>query len=164
MKNYTLKNLLLALSFLSTNLAFADNTTNNFQTNATLNSTCSINANDLSFGTLVLGSTNSSSSKIDVLCSNSVAFSVSFNSGLYGIDGAPASRLMKGSTGNESNIPYNLFKDAGKTRFLGGTTAVSKINGVGTGVLQSFNIYAEAYPTYVTPDIYSDTSTVTIVY
>lgn len=164
-----LTSLFLTIGFLSTNLTFAASaplsTTSNLQTNATLNSSCEFNATPINFGTINSGDSSvQTTSTVNVICSKSVSFAIAFDTGLYGTLGLPSSRKMRGViSNNQDYITYNLRKGS-HTGTLLNNVGPGRLLGSGTGIYQEITIYAELYSTYVTPDSYSDTTTMTITY
>lgn len=109
-------NMLMLLTALSQS-AFADNTTTNMQTSATMNSTCSISATDISFGAITLTSISNvitSTGTLSFLCSNNISVIIALNAGNAGvISTAGNTRYMLGSAGNTDKLYYGIFRPVG---------------------------------------------------
>jgi spore coat protein U-like protein len=133
-----------------------------FQVTIEIQAACEIAAtNDLDFGTHgVLSSFVDSATTVDVQCTNTTPYSLRLSQGV-GIGASVASRLMTGPGG--ATIAYSLYSDAGRTVVWGDTPLVDAVAGVGTGSVQSYQIYGRV-PAQATPGSgqFADTVTATV--
>lgn len=166
-----LSSILLVMNISTIHLALAQTTHSSVATtkaSATLAATCSISSSNLNFGQLDVTQTYvPSSSNIAVSCTKGSAYQIQLTLGTWGSESL--GRKMKGAVSGDT-IGYLICKN---NVAVGGNcdsvadrwyNTYSVYNGVGNGVIQNIPVYGFAYPTYVTPDTYSDTTTATIVY
>lgn len=143
-------------------------TTATFTVSIQLVSTCTIGANNLSFGTGVglLTSAINDNTTLSVTCSNSVPYNVGLDAGTV-TSSTVASRLMAGTaSGNTSStIGFQLYSNTGESTVWGNTVGTNTVTGTGTGSSQSYTVYgqvpAQSTPT---PDTYQTTVTATVTY
>lgn len=149
--------LVLALTAINSQ-AFAGTTTGNFQSAATLNSTCSVVVNDLPFGVFspapgfISGNTT-----VVATCTNNTPFTISLLAG--GV------RTLKGTkSGNTDTLTYALYTDAALTKIFGdGTSGSYTLNG--NGGTANLSIYGRLITSkYATPDDYKDSVTINLTY
>lgn len=162
----TLTNILLALGIVTiTPLSdsYAASTTANFQTTASLSSTCTISTwTDVIFGTLTPGSTSYTANEaFNTTCTKGTPYTVTTGYGNAG----NSNRYMVGSTKGDK-LYYNLYTDTSYTNIYGdGTSGTTKLSGTGTGNAQTTIIQVKMAPNqYVTPDSYNDSITLTVNY
>ena len=108
------KILAIALSALLTSpSSFAGNITVATKSTATLTSSCSISAQDLSFGLFVPATTGNvdSSAAVVSTCSKGVTYSIQMN----GYSAYCNNRYMSSTSGNGSVLYYNVYTDAART-------------------------------------------------
>ena len=120
----------------------------------------SIGASDL------LSTTTSASQTFGVTCSKGTPFTVGFSSANDLTTGS-ATHQMKGTGANTDVIQYNLLDTtSGATNTTPLSASTSVIAGTGTGVAQTKTLKAQVvnYVTAVTPDVYTDTVTMTVTY
>lgn len=125
--------------------AFAAQTSDNFQSRITIQTSCVVVANDVDFGNVgVINGSETASSTVDVNCSAGTAYSLSFDSAVSVTTYIGAMT----NAGNGEDVAYSA--------------ALSGSGGVGPS---SFNILA-ALPSQVTPSpaIYTDNRTVYVNY
>jgi spore coat protein U-like protein len=148
--------------------AMAGTATTTMGVSATINGTCSVTANPIAFGTVLLTNANTpASGSVSVNCTNGVAYVVGIDNGNFpGIPlGAPAvdthGRQMD-SGGNK--LHYNIFTDAGHATEVGNVGA-ENISGTGTGAAIVTTIFG-LMPIQATPPAgaYADTLNVTVTY
>lgn len=136
--------------------------TGSFQVQINIQAACIVSATtDMNFGSVgVMASNIDQTSTISVQCTNSTAYSVGLNQGLYGA--GVTTRQMSGTGGL---INYALFRDAGRTLNWGETIATDTVAGTGNGAAQAYTVYGRVPPqTTPAPGLYSDTITITITY
>ena len=163
-----LTKLAIALTILTTsNTVLAANTTTtaNFQSSATLNSSCQVSSNPLSFGTFTT-STNEveGSTTMKLRCSKGIIASIGIsggNSGYY------YSRHMVGNAGNNDQLKYNIYNS--QDDIWGEGSTIDYNNQFGdeykTGVEQTIPIVGRIEASqYIKPDTYTDSLTITIQY
>ena len=119
-------------------------------------------AGSLAFGIVVQGSTGAAATtSFDVTVTNGVPYTVE----LFGTQPpVGTSFTMADLVGNTLN--FNLYKDATKTvAYTPSTTAspVTSITGSGTGIAQTYTLYAETLQAGVAAN-YSDTLFITVIY
>ncbi len=99
-----------------------------------------------------------------VTCSKGTGYTLGFSSP-NDLTAGSSTHQMKGTGSNTDLVQYNLFDAT-----INGTTPLSAstnvISDTGTGAVQSKSVKAQVinYTTDVTPDIYTDTVTMTITY
>ena len=160
-----MKKIIALLLALGISQVYAAATNTSIQVTATLSSTCSISATNVSFSTIGIatGNATSSNSSLVVKCSNKLPYTVGFSSGNQG------NNTMKGSNKSDT-IPYTMCQQAGWS--LNGSNLVcnnkswitSTMTGTGNGTTQSYTVYGYVSNGYYTPDNYTDTVTTTIWY
>ena len=159
-----MKKSIIAILLVLSGQSFAASTGANIQVQATLNPTCSISSQNLSFGLIGVSSGNvtSASANLSLKCSNKLAYTVGISSGLYG------NSTMKGSSKGDS-INYALCKQTGYS--ISGTMVncnnswiSSTLTGTGNGTNQSYQMTGYILNGFYTPDNYSDSVTATIWY
>ncbi|HDR9189399.1 TPA: spore coat protein U domain-containing protein [Burkholderia vietnamiensis] len=145
--------------------AGAGSSVTNFQTTATANSYCTLNANNMSFGNMPFGTRVWVTSSMNVLCSNNTSYSIAINFGHV-----DASQPQDGDlVGNVSGdlIDYSVTSTPNGSAKWGYS---SPVTGKGTGAVQNIPMYGVAItglygkPLYPTPDNYSDTATIVVSY
>ena len=138
-----------------------------FTVSATVSKQCSVTAGvNLNLGTVAPTATNvAGNTSIAVTCSSTTPYYVGL---LPSNNNTAGAGVMSGTGGNTANVPYQLYSNAGLTAVWGNTaTAASVGNGVagtGTGVAQSYNVYAKAPTADFQPDTYTDTVVVNVNY
>ena len=155
----------LLLFALCMSQVYAAATSTSIQVTATLSSTCSISASNISFATIGITTSNvtSSNSSLVVKCSNKLPYTIGFSSGNQG------NNTMKGTNKNET-IPYAMCQQEGWS--LNGSNLIcnnkswitSTMTGTGNGINQSYTVYGYVANGYYTPDNYTDSVTTTIWY
>lgn len=166
------------------NSAFAATTTGNFNSNASLNPTCTIlSTPDFSFGTVQLGSTvtNVKGPLITVQCSKTLPWTMSVTDNMvgpvitssWGIDSGPinSNRQMCSSTsGNSDCVPYVLKAGPNSVQagshLFGDNNIGSPVTKTGNSLSQIISLWLSLDTSYltVTPDNYLDTVHLLLTY
>ncbi len=154
----------LAVALLSSS-AFADTTSANFQSSATLTNSCVVSTTNIDFGVLT-ATPNQSQSTITSRCTRGTIYNFNISAGN---SADYTARSLKASTqGNNDVVLYNLYTDNSYA-----SDKVWKDTGwgmgslvTGTGSEQTFTVYAKVGTNQhlVKPDSYSDTLTLTLYY
>ncbi len=138
-----------------------------FTVSATVSKQCTVTAGaNLSLGTVAPTATNiPGNTSIAVTCSNTTPYYVGL---LPSNNNTAGAGVMSGTGGNPSTVPYQLYQNAAFSTAWGNTaTSSSAGNGVagsGTGVAQSYTVYARAASADFQPDTYTDTVVVNVNY
>lgn len=135
---------------------------------AVVGNNCSVSAGAaLDLGSVDPTASNiSGNNTISVNCPAGTAYYV----GLAPSNGNTAGAgLMQGAGGNTDKIPYQLRSMAGTAGKIWGNTATATnvgngVAGTGSGLVQSFTVYATVNSANYTPDTYSDTVTINVYY
>lgn len=135
----------------------------NFSVQATVQSACTVNANDLDFGSIagLLSSGNhDASTTVGVTCTNQAAYKIGLNNGLHA---SGSTRRMAGPGGQL--IQYEVYRDSGRTQRWGNTPGTDTVDKTGSGSNQNASVYGRV-PVQPTPSAgaYSDTITVSVTY
>lgn len=169
MKNNILKLVLSAAALSAFGVAQGATATSNFDASAVMNHGCTIDttATSTSFNTLDMSATGSGATNVTTFnfqCTKGATYDISFNAG-YGR--SYANRSMKaGNPANTDKLKYNIYLDSSLTTIAGnGLLGTGTIAGTGNGTVVTSNLYVHIpYGQYVTPDIYTDDITVTVLY
>lgn len=135
----------------------------NFQVKANVINDCQIGANNLSFGNQgLLNGGATGSTTLNVKCSANTAYQVVLGGGLVG--NLLGGRKMKnGATGE--TVSYRITRSPNGLVWGDGTNATDILSGVGTGAVQSVNVYGSVpKQTTPSPGSYSDRVTATIIF
>lgn len=157
----------------------AGTATDTFQVQITILSSCSVTAgagSNIDIGSVPADTpagdaSLQGTSNISVTCSSGTPYII----GLATSDGDDGTGHMSGTGGNTDKVPYSLFQDSSYSVPWGNTgTAVGdegndyvstgSTAGDGTGSAQTIPVYAEVTDPNFTPDTYSDTVTVNVIY
>jgi len=146
--------------------ASAQTATDTFNVTATVLANCSVTANDLGFGNYTPGLGNiTSTSTINVNCTNSTAFDVHLSTG------SSASYAQRQMLNGANILEYNLYLENTHTTVWGDTTGgTGEATGTGSGMATpvAFTVYGQlldsANNQNAPPGAYSDTITVTVTY
>jgi spore coat protein U-like protein len=138
-----------------------DSATTSFTVTVVVQSTCSISAANLAFGTyadLLVSST----STISVTCTNTTPYNVGLNAGTA----SGATVTTRSMTGPGSALlAYNLFTNSTHTTNWGNTVGTNTEAGTGNGAVQSLTVYGQIPAgQHPTPGNYTDTIIATITY
>lgn len=141
------------------NAAFAAQDSDTFQVTATVQSVCTITANDLTFGSYdpTAGDLDATST-LDVRCTNGTTYTVGLDGGGTGIVTA---RAMTGP--GAATLNYALFRDSGRSQNWEDIGSLQVESGTGNGATQNLTVYGRvAGGQFSTSGAYSDTVTATI--
>ncbi len=137
--------------------------TTTFQVRATVVPVCTIQANNVDFGTYnaAVAAPTDATSTITVRCTLSTPFRVLLNGG-SATGGTIMNRMMSNGT---NQVGYQLFVDNARTSVWGdGAQGVSH-SGVGTGVATALTVFARMSPNqFVQAGVYTDLVTATLEY
>jgi len=139
------------------NATFAAQDSNTFQVSATVQSVCTITANDLAFGAYdPSGADVDTTSTLDVTCTNGTNYQVGLDGGGTG---AVNARAMTGPGGA---LSYSLYSNASRTTVwedIGGAS----YNGTGDGTTHNLTVYGRLPGgQFLTGGSYSDLVTATV--
>jgi len=149
--------------------AAAESVTGTLRVSATVESTCAVSANPLTFPAYYpgLGSVTANST-LSVRCSRGAPFTVAMDAGAGG--GDLAQRLMSSGT---SRLQYNLYTNAARTAVWGdGTISSAVVAGIGRGLASTEAITEtvlgalpdSAANQQLAPGLYTDTVRITVTY
>ncbi len=154
------KTTLLATALLAvTPLASAATATGNMTVSITIENSCTISANALSFGTPnTLAADIDAATTVSVTCTGAGPINIGFGAGA-GTGATFAGRKMTGAT---ATIDYALYRNVGRTEVLNETTM--RIGANSTGVAQSFPVYGRVFAGQNPKPVgaYSDTVVATV--
>lgn len=166
---------LSCIAFSVAPLAHAVTTTATFQVLITIAKACSVTAGPAS--NINLGTVNSSAinttgnSTISVNCSKTTPYYIGLapstaNGG--NTSGAGAMSSVANSATNTDKVPYQLNQTSATGPVWGNTatstTVGNGVAGTGTGIAQTYTVYATAASANFTPDSYADIVTVNVNY
>lgn len=141
--------------------AGAGQATGSFSVTATVSSSCSVSASNLSFGNYDPASASDTvaSSTISVTCSLLTPYTISLNDGTFASGGT---RQMGSGA---SRLSYQLYRDVGLTGVFGLASSLLGVSGIGTGAAAATVVYGKIPKNQtVAPGSYSDEITVTVDY
>ncbi|MDR3455030.1 MAG: spore coat U domain-containing protein [Rhodoferax sp.] len=151
--------------------ANAATATASFQVLMTIQKSCSVTAgtaSNISLGTVASTATpNNGSNTISVTCSKTTPYNIGMlpsaaNSGTA--NGTGNMTTADALAGNTDKVPYTLYSNSGYTTVWGNTIGTNTVTSTGTGLAQSFTVYAQNVNANFTPDSYADTVGVTVTY
>lgn len=149
----------LALAVASVPAAAATTATTTFLVSATVETSCTVSAAPLAFGTYDGTALNKSSGGITVTCTDGTPYTIGLDEGLNG--GSGNTRYMINGT---NTLAYQLFSDTNYSVPWGNTS--NTVASTGTGTAQTPFIVYGTIPAgeAVVPGTYQDTITATITY
>jgi len=153
---------IITIALLSIGSLNAATTTGNLSATATLNASCTVASEPVSFGVINPSSNTTAIGLVTVICTNGTSYSYVLSKG----NGSSfMNRWMVGSSGNNDTLKYNIYGDTAQTNVLGDGSGGGVRSGVGTGLAQRAQIYG-VVPSgqYVRADNYSDELIVTVRY
>jgi len=128
---------------------------------------CQINSvESLSMTGLTFSSTGTSSGNLSVTCTNGTSYSILLDAG-SGTSATTAARVLTAATsGNTNTLTYGLYRDSSYTEAWGNTVGTDTLDETGSGVAQSWPVYAKILAGLTTApvDSYTDTVNVTVSY
>jgi spore coat protein U-like protein len=127
---------------------------------ATVQASCSISANALSFGTYTSAQLDASTT-LSVNCTNTTSYNIGLDVG-GGSGATVASRKM--ANGSQL-LNYTVYSDTNRATVWGSTVGSNVVYGTGSGAAQTINVYGRIPAGQLpTPGSYTDTLTATITY
>ena len=161
-----MKKTLLAIVCSLPMLALADSGTTVVAGSAFVNSTCTVTATNLNFGSVQSAPSGElhSTSMVSSTCTKETSYTMSFNTGSQS---DYHNRAMTGSkSGNTDLLAYNIYQDTAHANILGdGTNSTYLVSLMGDGTPQNLTVYGSIpLNQYITPDDYTDNLTVTLSY
>ncbi len=131
-----------------------------FLVRTTNNSSCTITATDLNFGSQAnLDAQILASNSIQVNCTSGAQYEIGLNNGISG-GASPLARRMT-SISTPASISYGIYRDAARSQVWGSTSGVNTVSGVGTGTNQVITSYG-LVPVQPTPGAYTYTDTIIV--
>jgi spore coat protein U-like protein len=140
----------------------AGTTSNSFSAAARVQTTCTVSASNLSFGTLghLTGNVDAISD-ITAQCANGAPYTVGLSAG----NGPGATVAVRQMTRGAKTLNYSLYQDSSRTRVWGETIGTDTVTGIGNGTAQSYTVYGRIPPqTIPGPGLYTDTIVVTVTF
>ena len=136
----------------------------NIDVEAIIGNNCTVNASNLSLGTVTANATAiSGSTTINVSCPIGTAYYIGLAPSNGDLNGAG---VLSGTGGNSSQVPYQLRSGSSSGPAWGNTATSSSVGngvaGIGSGTAQSFNAFATVPSANYAPDDYSDTVTINV--
>lgn len=141
--------------------ALAASATTTFNVTATVQTSCSVSAADLTFGTYDAASPTDTlgTSTVTVTCSLLTPYTVSLNAG----NNASGSTRRMGS--GSARLAYEIYRDVAMLNIFGTVASALNVSGVGTGFAVPTTIYGKIPKAQaVVPGSYTDQITVTVDY
>jgi spore coat protein U-like protein len=140
--------------------AAAATATTTFTVSATVQATCSISANNLTFGAYS-GALINSTASLSINCTNTTPYNIGLSAG--SATGATVTTRKMTTGGN--TISYALYRDGGHTSNWGNTVGADTATGTGSGSAQALTIYGQMAAGQISaPGSYIDTVTATVTY
>lgn len=116
---------------------------------------------DLAFGSVPgnIAANVDRTTAIGLTCSGRTAWQLGIGNGL---NASGNIRRMRSAGG--LFVPYELYRDSGRSQRWGTTLGTDTVSGTGTGAAQSQTVYGRVAPQTATPGSYTDTVVVTVTY
>jgi spore coat protein U-like protein len=125
---------------------------------------CAVSGGSIAFGNLLAfdhSAALNGSGDFSVTCTASVPYSLALDNGFGPSIGARVMTVL----GSGATIRYQLYQDAGHSTVFGDGTSGPSRDGVGTGVLQSIEVYGQIPTQNISAaGAYSDSINVTAVF
>jgi spore coat protein U-like protein len=140
----------------------ASTTSGNMMVNASVVPACVFDSADaVNFGDYT-GIKNDQRGNIKVNCTNGASYNISIGPGMF--PGATVTtRKMAGSPSGD--LAYSLYKDSARMENWGNAGKDTRVEGVGSGVIQSYIVYGQIAAGLTPPvGLYKDTVLITITY
>jgi len=144
-----------------------------FDVRMTVLKSCTVTAgssSDIDLGSVDATAIDTSNSNtISVNCSKTTPYFIGLMpSAANGGNANGAGSMASATAGNTDTIPYQLHQDSATGAIWGNTATTTDagngVEGIGSGLAQSFTVYAVAPSANFTPDSYLDTVTVNVNY
>jgi spore coat protein U-like protein len=145
-------------------LAHAATDTTTFDVTATVEDTCSITANNLTFGVYNPGAGNlDGTTTVTATCTEGTAYDIGLDTGQNSADATDTTRAM--GDGSSNFLDYELYQDSGRTTVWGDTVDTDTVSATSAGGDESHTVYGQIPGSQFVPaGSYSDTINVTITY
>lgn len=135
-----------------------------FTVNGSVPNTCALSPKpvpDLAFGSVpgYVTANVDRTTAIGLTCTGRTAWQLGIGNGL---NASGSIRRMRSAGGQF--VPYELYRDSGRSQRWGTTLGTDTVAGTGTGAAQSQTVYGRVAPQTATPGSYSDTVVVTVTY
>lgn len=116
---------------------------------------------DLAFGSVPgrIAANVDRTTAIGLTCTGRTAWQLGIGNGL---NASGNLRRMRSAGGQF--VPYELYRDSGRSQRWGATVGTDTVGGTGTGAAQSQTVYGRVAPQTATPGSYTDTVVVTVTY
>jgi len=153
--------LMLAALALCATPARASSTTDSFDVTATVISSCSVVAQDLTFGNYdpVSSTPLDAATTMSVTCTNGTAYQVALGLG----NGTGATTTTRYMVNGANKLGYTLYRDSNRTLLWGQTVGTDTLSGTGTGAAATVNVYGRvAIAQTAIAGAYQDTVVVTV--
>jgi spore coat protein U-like protein len=140
-----------------------------FVVSATVAKSCQVTAETLNFGSVegLPGAANvDRTSAISVTCTTPTAYTVGLAPSNGATNGSGVMAPTGGVPGNSDTVPYQLYRDAGRSSIWGNVTGTNTVAGTGSGHAQALTVYGRVLgvSANVRPDSYRDIVTVIVTY
>ena len=135
-----------------------------FTTSLRYNTSCSVTATTLNFGSSgVISSNIDTSNSVSVTCTTGTPYTVSLSGGNSGATDPTLRKLA--NAGNTAFVTYGIYRDAARSLPWGSTIGTNTAAGTGTGSAQIYAGYGRV-PPQTTPaaQTYTDTIIMTVTY
>lgn len=134
-----------------------------FNVTATVVKQCSVSyANNISFGSVNANQTSVTSfNTIGVICSSHTPYAIGLAPSNNNTTG---SGVMKGTGSNTDTVPYQLSSTSELDGTVWGNMVQNMMTGTGTGSTVAYTVYGTVPRANYTPDSYSDTVTINVIY
>ncbi|UZW60505.1 Csu type fimbrial protein [Lysobacter enzymogenes] len=135
-----------------------------FTVNGSVPNTCALSPKpvpDLAFGSVpgYVTANVDRTTAIGLTCTGRTAWQLGIGNGL---NASGNIRRMRSAGGQF--VPYELYRDSGRSQRWGTTLGTDTVSGTGTGAAQSQTVYGRVAPQTATPGSYTDTVVVTVTY
>lgn len=156
---------LLALASVAGRAQAQATATTTFEVRIQISSVCTINnpaATAMDFGPHPSsGAQVDATSVLSINCTPGTAYNVGLDAGQNAGGGGINARAM---TSGSALVPYQLYRDPGRTAIWGTTIGTDTYAGSGIGAVQSVTVYGRVPNTNAPAGSYLDTITATITY
>lgn len=96
---------------------------------------------------------------IGLVCTGRTPWQIGLNNGLHA-----SGNVRRMANGSGQFVPYELYRDGGRSQRWGNTLNNDTLSGTGSGASQSLTVYGRVAPQTATVGSYSDTITVLVTY
>jgi spore coat protein U-like protein len=134
-----------------------------FRVTAKVNAVCAVTASDLGFGTYTssTGTPLQGTTVLRATCTPNTSYYVGLDQGQAPGATVNTRKMVSGA----SNLNYQLYSDASRTKIWGNTTGTDTVIGSGTGLAQDHTVYGSVPAAQSVPaGDYGDTITVRVYY